>query len=164
MCNYDSGKTGTRCDWVFLNPNPMYWTFPPERRHWNVLAGASKIIVTYPPPGSLKEGPCIPPYWQKEEYRFLHQHPFLEYLPEAVFREGMDRRLTTFGFALWVLSRRFPHEQIALHGCITSQDAWRRVRWCPWHNGVGEFALYANLFRNGRIFRLDGGGLCFDED
>lgn len=99
MCNYDSGKTGTRCDWVFLNPNPMYWTFPPERRHWNVLAGASKIIITYPPPGSLKEGPCIPPYWQKEEYRFLHQHPFLEYLPEAVFREGMDRRLTTFGFA-----------------------------------------------------------------
>ena len=50
MCNYDSGKTGTRCDWVFLNPNPMYWTFPPERRHWNVLAGASKIIVTYPLP------------------------------------------------------------------------------------------------------------------
>lgn len=129
-----------------------------------MLAGASKIIVTYPPPGSLKEGPCIPPYWQKEEYRFLHQHPFLEYLPEAVFREGMDRRLTTFGFALWVLSRRFPHEQIALHGCITSQDAWRRVRWCPWHNGVGEFALYANLSRNGRIFRLDGGELCFNED
>lgn len=53
MCNYDSGKTGTRCDWVFLNPNPMYWTFPPERRHWNVLAGASKIIVTYPPPGTV---------------------------------------------------------------------------------------------------------------
>lgn len=70
MCNYDSGKTGTRCDWVFLNPNPMYWTFPPERR----------------------------------------------------------------------------------------------VRWCPWHNGIGEFALYANLSRNGRIFRLDGGELCFNED
>ena len=39
MCNYDSGKTGTCCDWVFLNPNPMYWTFPPERRHWNGQAG-----------------------------------------------------------------------------------------------------------------------------
>jgi hypothetical protein len=163
MCNYDSGKTGTRCDWVFLNPNPAYWTFPPERRHWGVLAGASKIIITYPPPGTMKDGPCIPPYWRGEEYRFLHQHPFLEYLPEPVFREGMSRRFTTFAFALWALSRRFPHEQIALHGCITSQDAWRRVRWCPWHNGVGEFALYADLFRNGRIFRLDGDELCFDD-
>ena len=163
MCNYDSGKTGTRCDWVFLNPNPAYWTFPPERRHWGVLAGASKIIITYPPPGTMKDGPCIPPYWRGEEYRFLHQHPFLEYLPEPVCREGLSRRFTTFAFALWALSRRFPHEQIALHGCITSQDVWRRVRWCPWHNGVGEFALYADLFRNGRIFRLDGDELCFDD-
>lgn len=27
MCNYDSGKTGTRCDWVFLNPNPHVLDF-----------------------------------------------------------------------------------------------------------------------------------------
>lgn len=59
MCNYDSGKTGTRCGWAFLNPNPAYWTFPPERRHWGVLAGASKIIITCPPPGTMKDGPCI---------------------------------------------------------------------------------------------------------
>ena len=124
MCNYDSGKTGTRCDWVFLNPNPMYWTFPPGRRHWNVLAGASKIIVTYPPP-------------RKPERRALHSSvlakgriPVSAPAPFSGISAGGGvpgrdgpAGLTTFGFALWVLSRRFPQEQIALHGCITSQDA-----------------------------------------
>lgn len=35
MCNYDSGKTGTRCDWVFLSQ--------PQSRLLDIPAGAPPL-------------------------------------------------------------------------------------------------------------------------
>lgn len=137
MCNLDSGKTGSRTDWVVICPNPYYWTFSDKRRHWDVVRNCKRIYLVSLYVHDRK-------YWRG--IRPFFGLPW-RCVPDEVVKT--HHAMTTTAQALRLAELTFPGESIGLAAGDVGQE-WLRTRCNGLHTAI-EAEYYDRMLQEGRL-------------
>lgn len=137
MCNIDSGKTGSRTDWVVVNPNPYYWTFSEKRRHMDIIRKVERIYLVYA---------CV-----HKRKLWTGVRPFFGLPWRCIPREvaSTHHSMTTTAQALRLAELLFPDVELGLAASDIG-DEWLRTRSNSLHTSI-EVEFYDRLLHEGRL-------------
>ena len=140
MDHLDSGLVGTRTDALYLEPNCVWWGYPPERRRLDMLNTIPSIYIRNS-------------WWRRTGEKLISQGILrwdqVHVIPPEV--ENGLKDCTTFAMAVYDVHRRLPEAVILGAGGDFGKE---RDRVFPYHAHSGESSYMDSLVKRGVLFPI----------
>lgn len=140
--HYDTGLVGSRVDSIVLEPNMLWYTFSPEKKHTNLLARVPVYIR-----------PFWDTFWKDKIHKRLldinKMCPDLHVIDDPKIAHACNSFSTQALAVAWA-AINYPEAHLWLYGLQTDESYHKHIRNTKWDNGL-EWQYQNELMMQGRV-------------